>query len=620
MRTENDQKVNSAISVAPDRGYKYSDRADPAPTVPAPVSGYEFDDSTAAPCDLTAPLGTIESVNPTPDTPISEYGASLIETLIVNRYFIERKLGQGAVGVVYLGQDRRLLNKPVVVKILLETSLKNEWVVQKFWQEKEALTRANHPGIVGILDAGELPDGKPFIVMEYIDGVTLHSAIPAEGMSLTRAGRLIKQIGSALAAAHDKGILHRDLKPDNIMLQTLSGGEEQVRIIDFGIAKVRDSLVANNTMVPGTVGTLRYMSPEQLRAEPLTPASDIYSMGVIAYQMITGRCLFDPKTIAELIDMHRAGVQIPPRRFRDDLSVPAQKLILKALSYEPRDRFQSATEFGEAFEQALTAPTNASGHRRLRFKTPNISSWRDQISSQRRPIAIVIAVAVIVPVSLTSVILLLPTRTDFKRKSTSSVSKPVAQVDTSTIAPPAPAPQLAENSFTYWLRVQRMPSGKADGSSSDSSGQGVFQNGDKFELNLFSPKQGFLYVMNEGQADRGESSLTMLYPAPGLERGTPKVEEGRTVRLPVRFGGQPGIEQFWMIWSTTPITELEGARKAAFKNNVLRLADERTIQSVRDFLSSHAQPEPEAKTGDTNKTVIIGRVDPLVKLLKLQHQ
>src|SRR2546430_1689605 len=112
MRTENDQEVNSEVSVASDRGYNYADRAEPAPTLPAPVSGYEFNDSTAALGDFTAPLGAIEFVNPTSDTPIGEYGASLIETLIVNRYFIERKLGQGSVGVVYLGQDRRLLNKP----------------------------------------------------------------------------------------------------------------------------------------------------------------------------------------------------------------------------------------------------------------------------------------------------------------------------------------------------------------------------------------------------------------------------------------------------------------------------------------------------------------------------
>jgi serine/threonine protein kinase len=170
---------------------------------------------------------------------------------------IESAIGQGGVGAVYLARDRKLHDKRVVLKILLDRSLQNEWVVQKFQQEKEALARVDHPGVVGILDTGELPDGKAYLVMQFIDGVTLRSQVRPEGMPLARAAEIIKQIGRALSAAHERGIFHRDLKPENIMLQSFGRGEEQVKIIDFGIAKLKDSLVAPSTVTGATAGTGR---------------------------------------------------------------------------------------------------------------------------------------------------------------------------------------------------------------------------------------------------------------------------------------------------------------------------------------------------------------------------
>src|SRR5689334_4348294 len=130
--------------------------------------------------------------------------SNLIGQVLDDRYRIEKELGQGGVGVVYLARDRKLHDKPVVIKILLDKSLQNSWVVQKFQQEKEALARVDHPGVVGILDTGELADGKPYLVMQFIDGMTLRSQIKPEGMSLDRSAEIIKQIGRALGAAHDR--------------------------------------------------------------------------------------------------------------------------------------------------------------------------------------------------------------------------------------------------------------------------------------------------------------------------------------------------------------------------------------------------------------------------------
>src|ERR1043166_6259908 len=279
---------------------------------------------------------------------------SLNGTTLDSRYSIEKQIGQGGVGVVYLARDQKLHNKPVVIKVLHEKSLQDSWVVQKFQQEKEALARVDHPGVVGILDTGELPDGKPYLVMQYIDGVTLRSQIKPEGMSLERAAEIIKQIGRALAAAHDRGIFHRDLKPENIMLQSFGSGEEQVKIIDFGIAKLKDSIVAPSTMTGATAGTVAYMAPEQLSGRPISSTTDIFAMGAIAYELVTGSKPFNPETGFELLEMQRAGVRVHPIDLRPVLSAEANLMIVRALSFAPEQRFQTAREFGDAIWRALT--------------------------------------------------------------------------------------------------------------------------------------------------------------------------------------------------------------------------------------------------------------------------
>src|SRR6185295_8544725 len=153
-------------------------------------------------------IKTSENQSPNPSVQMLPVG-----TLLDGRYLIIRELGRGGFGCVFLASDEKVMSKKVVVKILRDREEQNQWTVQKFKQEIEALSRIDHPGVVGVLDFGELASGSPYIVMKYVDGVTLRSCITPEGMPLERVARLIKSIGSALAAAHQKGILHRDLKP-----------------------------------------------------------------------------------------------------------------------------------------------------------------------------------------------------------------------------------------------------------------------------------------------------------------------------------------------------------------------------------------------------------------------
>ncbi|HXM34003.1 MAG TPA: protein kinase [Pyrinomonadaceae bacterium] len=287
--------------------------------------------------------------------------SSLIGQKLGGRYLIEKELGRGGMGAVYLARDKPELHaRPVVVKVLLEEALKNDWVVQKFQQEIESLTRLDDPGVIGIFDAGKLDDGTPYLVMQYVEGSNLRLRLKPEGLNLHEAANIIRQVGRSVTAAHDAGILHRDLKPENIMLRQTATAE-QVKIIDFGIAKVTDSVAGVNTATGTAAGTVIYMSPEQLSAKPLTPSSDIYALGVIAYEMVTGRRPFNPESMFQLLEMHRAGVRVKPADLRPGLSADAEAVILKALAFEPVDRYQRAQDFGDQLASALIAESNMGG-------------------------------------------------------------------------------------------------------------------------------------------------------------------------------------------------------------------------------------------------------------------
>ena len=576
------------------------------------------------------------TLNETSDVPLNEttlpQQPGLVGQTIDERYVIESAIGQGGVGAVYLARDRKLHDKRVVIKILLDRSLQNEWVVQKFQQEKEALARVDHPGVVGILDTGELPDGKAYLVMQFIDGVTLRSQVKPEGMPLARAAEIIKQIGRALSAAHERGIFHRDLKPENIMLQSFGRGEEQVKIIDFGIAKLKDSLVAPSTVTGATAGTVAYMAPEQLTGKPITAATDIFALGAIAYEIVTGRKPFNPETGFELLEMQRSGVRVQPRDLRPALSTEANEVILRALNFAPAERFQTARDFGEVLAQSLDEE----------------SGTLDQNSASPVP-----------PTQLVTSVNPPPRQTgDLSSKTIAGRYEP-AKVD--TLQQPSFIPAVAddaetsrrgmfvgialvllllvgaaagvviwkreaifggrERSLTYSLTVQKMRDGKPFQIEFESSGQEIFENGWKFRLNLDSQQDGYLYLLNEGPASANSSTYNVLFPESKTNSGSPQVTAGRKLQTDwMRFDEQQGTEKFWIIWSASPVKELEAVTEAVNDRDLGEIKDAAKAKAVRDFLNQHATPKPEVTKDSAKKqSVIKGKGDLLVNAIELEH-
>ncbi|HKG59712.1 MAG TPA: serine/threonine-protein kinase [Pyrinomonadaceae bacterium] len=545
---------------------------------------------------------------------------SLTGMTIDHKYLVERMLGHGGMGKVYLARDLTLHNRPVVIKVLLDASVKDDYVVRKFRQEVEALSRIDHPGVVNVLGAGELPDGKPYIVMQYVNGVTLRSQIPVEGMDLERAALILKQIGAALEHVHEQKIFHRDLKPDNIMLQSLKG-EEHVKVVDFGIAKVKDSVVAPSTVDKVPVGTVLYMSPEQLRGgERITAASDIYSMGVIAYEMLTGRRPFNPASAPQLLEMHREGIRVKPIDLRSNISSEAQAIILRALSFECRARYQSAAEFGDSLARALlndgetarqldgmktlTSGIEGSSSSQL-IETESSSSTRErQFRLGKLQLAVMGGFLVVLIAVFAVLWILKQTTGDPTQANTAGTT-----------------PSLSTRSLIYSLTVQRMRNRKTFQDAFQSTGQDIFDNGDKFQLNIFSPGSGYVYVFNEGTPERNASSFTIIYPIPGTNEGSASVGANQWARTNWNtFGGQPGTENLWIAWSTAPVPQLESGKVEAF-NNQGRLTGQ-SLDTVKAFLNTKQEESKPRINRDktTQQTSVRGVGDVVVKMIEIQHR
>jgi serine/threonine protein kinase len=188
-------------------------------------------------------------------------------SLLDQRYRLERLIGRGGFGIVYLARDERLHDKPVVVKFLIGETRRDEWFRKKFRDEIEALSRLDHPGIVRILDAGQTPGGTPYLVMQYVEGVTLRPLIVPGGIELDKSASIVQQIGQALTAAHLRGVFHRDLKPENIMVWQSPEGEF-VRLIDFGIATIREQGFERAAEPTRVAGSLAYMPDRVPRSSP----------------------------------------------------------------------------------------------------------------------------------------------------------------------------------------------------------------------------------------------------------------------------------------------------------------------------------------------------------------
>ncbi len=274
----------------------------------------------------------------------------LINRVLDGRYRIESVVGIGGMAYVLRAADLQNGSRPVAIKVLNEEFNRDENAVKRFVNESETIAMVDSPNIVKIYDVA-ISDSLKYIVMEYIDGITLKDYIDKVGaLGWKEAVHYVRQILTGLSHAHEKGIVHRDIKPQNVML--LRDGK--VKVTDFGIAKGPTS--ENLTMTDKAIGTVNYISPEQASGERVDKKSDVYSVGIMLYEMLTGKLPFTAESPVAVAMMQVNDTPVPPREINSQIPVGLEQIILKAMSKKPEERFNCAMSMEKALEYFVKNP------------------------------------------------------------------------------------------------------------------------------------------------------------------------------------------------------------------------------------------------------------------------
>ncbi len=470
----------------------------------------------------------------------------------------------------------------------------------------------------------------------------------AKRLSRAETAAIFRQMGIALAHGHEKGVIHRDLKPANIMICESAARGLTVKLIDFGVAKVRESLVAPTTELASWFGTQDYMSPEQLRGEPdLTDASDIYALGLIAYETVARRRVFETKSVIEQYRLQELEQFKSLAELRPDLPAAVEAVIRRALRFRPENRFATAVEFGEALADALTTKNQpleldtafgekpaaaladfAASPNTVPFSPAQIENVEPtrlnqietkpikviqieakqiearQIEAKQIPakhnrfsspkILLAAAAAILLAALLGGGFWWF----DWAGKSNSNIAAPVAA-------------EQFKRELGYQLIVQKYYAGKPYQEPFAATGDEIFGDDWRFKMRLQTAQNGFLYLLGENVDAGGATKLTMLFPHPNKNDGKSIIKAAETVETAqIGFDKNQGSEKFWIVWAANPIAELEAVAEYVNPRDLGAIKDEAKEKAVRDFLTAHGAPEI------TNKIVEQTDSDKRLKNLK----
>ncbi|GEM_PF-701785 len=567
-----------------------------------------------------------------PPTVISYPTRDFTGQMIGGRYQITGMLDSGGIGEVYLAIDKpEMFSRKVVIKVLKEKSLQNQYVVKKFRQEIEALTRLEGvAGTVGIIDAGLLPNSEPFLVMRFVEGVPLRKYMkPEVGMEFEYVAEIMKQVCNTLTDAHNKGIFHRDLKPENIMVEHDERGRWKVTIIDFGIARILDSEVAATTIANTVSGTVHYMSPEHLLKLPAVAASDVYSLGIIAYEMLTGRKPFNPETPFQILEMHRAGVQIMPQALRPSTPVAAQNVILKALSFDFESRYQSTKEFGDELSSALLfkqSSQNQLNRGDAENRKRNIHGFVYADAENKRQKQGISKAWLLLPVVLLFGLLFvgIAVAVIIKIKNRESQNTATGK-ETTTEKKTVPT-----RTFTYWLIVKMCKDNEGCkdankavfGKPFESTGEQVFNNGTMFNFCSVSPQEGRLYVINQGRGENNSEKWTAIFPNPKDNKGNARLDANLELKtFEMKMDEYTGAETLWIIWAEKNVNEIQELFDSAFMENQAEFKSASQQEILKKFLSKYSVQKHEISIGESPPRVIVKGSDEIIVVSrKLTHQ
>lgn len=548
---------------------------------------------------------------------------------LLGSYLILERLGVGGMGEVYLATDTRL-DRRVALKILPQDFASDVRRMQRFALEAKVASTLNQPNILTVFEFGKV-ESLAFLATEYIDGETLRSYLQGNQPRLKEVLEISAQIVAALEAAHEARIVHRDIKPENVMIRRR---DHIVKVLDFGLAKLTEKFNATHSglatdteaptefkTAPGNVlGTVAYMSPEQSQGLPVDERSDIWSTGIVIYEMVAGHVPFrgatGNHTIVEILEKEAPPLsQSAKQRVPDEL----ERIVRKAIAKERGERYQTATdllidlrnlkkrlEFESEIERS-TVPEFA-GARGTTTSEQQTKQSREVTAPVRKGKKVVgFAVAALALIALAAF--------GIRAWRQSLIAVP------SAVSPVATA-NLPERQLDYWITVQKYREGKPFEEPFRLAREINFEKDYQVRLTLRSHQPGYLYILNQSPDDA--NPLQILFPSPTANGGTALIKENREVRIPentwFKFDAEQGTETLWVVWSIAAIPEFEAAKKFANTADGGVISDVEMTRSLRPFLIETSDDKLKIEKADTPAQTMLrspGKI--IVHAIKLAH-